>query len=77
VVTKNGLLFIGATTYDKKFHVFDKRTGELLWEAELPASGNATPSLYMVNGKEYVVIAAGGGKIVAPSGGRFVAFSLH
>jgi quinoprotein glucose dehydrogenase len=76
VVTKNGLLFIGATTYDKKFHVFDKRTGELLWEAELPASGNATPSLYMVNGKEYVVIAAGGGKNGAPSGGTFVAFSL-
>jgi quinoprotein glucose dehydrogenase len=76
VVTKNGLLFIGATTYDKKFHVFDKRTGELLWEAELPASGNATPSLYMVNGKEYVVIAAGGGKNGAASGGTFVAFSL-
>jgi quinoprotein glucose dehydrogenase len=76
VVTKNGLVFIGATTYDKKFHVFDKRTGELLWEAELPASGNATPSLYMVNGKEYVVIAAGGGKNGAASGGTFVAFSL-
>ena len=76
VVTKNGLLFIGATTYDRKFHVFDKRTGELLWEAELPASGNATPSLYMVNGKEYVAIAAGGGKNGAPSGGTFVAFSL-
>jgi len=76
VVTKNGLVFIGATTYDRKFHVFDKRTGELLWEAELPASGNATPSLYMVNGKEYVVIAAGGGKNGAPSGGKFVAFGL-
>jgi quinoprotein glucose dehydrogenase len=76
VVTKNGLLFIGATTYDKKFHVFDKRTGALLWEAELPASGNATPSLYVVNGKEYVVIAAGGGKNGAPSGGTIVAFSL-
>jgi quinoprotein glucose dehydrogenase len=76
VVTKNGLVFIGATTYDKKFHVFDKRTGELLWEAELPASGNATPSLYMVNGKQYVVIAAGGGKNGAASGGTFVAYSL-
>jgi quinoprotein glucose dehydrogenase len=76
VVTKNGLIFIGATTYDRKFHVFDKRTGALLWEAELPASGNATPSLYMVNGKEYVVIAAGGGKNGAPSGGTIVAFSL-
>jgi quinoprotein glucose dehydrogenase len=76
VVTKNGLLFIGATTYDRKFHVFDKMTGELLWETELPASGNATPSLYMVDGKEYVVIACGGGKNGAPSGGSFVAFAL-
>jgi quinoprotein glucose dehydrogenase len=76
VVTANGLLFIGATTYDRKFHVFDKRTGRLLWETELPASGNATPSLYMVNGTEYVVIACGGGKNGAASGGSFVAFAL-
>src|SRR4029079_3118144 len=76
VVTRNGLVFIGATTYDKKFHVFDKRTGELLWETTLPASGNATPSLYVVNGKQYVVIACGGGKNGAPSGGTFVAFAL-
>jgi quinoprotein glucose dehydrogenase len=76
VVTKNGLLFIGATTYDKKFHVFDKSSGRLLWETELPASGNATPSLYLVNGKEYVVIACGGGKNGAESGGTFVAFAL-
>ena len=76
VVTKNGLVFIGATTYDRKFHVFDKRTGALLWETELPASGNATPSLYMVNGKQYVVIAAGGGKNGAAPGGTLVAFAL-
>jgi quinoprotein glucose dehydrogenase len=76
VVTRNGLLFIGATTYDQKFHAFDKATGQLLWETGLPASGNATPSLYMVNGKEYVVIACGGGKNGAASGGTFVAFAL-
>jgi quinoprotein glucose dehydrogenase len=76
VVTANGLLFIGATTYDKKFRAYDKRTGALLWETELPASGNATPSLYMLNGKQYVVIAAGGGKNGAPSGGTLVAFAL-
>ncbi len=76
VVTENGLLFIGATTYDKKFHAFDKRTGKLLWQAELPASGNATPSLYVVKGRQYVVIACGGGKNGAPSGGTFVAFAL-
>jgi quinoprotein glucose dehydrogenase len=76
VVTANGLLFIGASTYDKKFRAYDKRTGALLWETNLPASGNATPSLYVVNGKQYVVIACGGGKNGAPSGGTFVAFAL-
>lgn len=76
VVTASGLLFIGATTYDNKFHVFDKRTGKLLWETTLPAAGNATPSLYMVNGRQYVVIACGGGKNDAPSGGTYVAFAL-
>ena len=62
VVTANGLLFIGATTYDNKFHVYDKPTGKLLWETTLPAAGNATPSTYVVNGKQYIVIACGGGK---------------
>ena len=76
VVTANGLLFIGATSWDKKFHVYDKLTGKLLWEAPLPASGNATPSLYMVNGRQFVVIACGGGKNGAPSGGTYVAFAL-
>lgn len=76
IVTANGLLLIGATTYDNKFRAFDKRTGKLLWEAKLPAAGNATPSTYMVNGKQYVVIACGGGKNDAPSGGTYVAFAL-
>ncbi len=76
VVTASGLLFIGATNYDKKFRAFDSRTGELLWETTLPAAGNATPAVYEVNGKQYVVIAAGGGKWGAPSGGTYVAFSL-
>jgi quinoprotein glucose dehydrogenase len=76
VVTANGLLFIGATTYDNTFHVYDKLTGTLLWETTLPAAGNATPSLYEVNGREYVVIACGGGKNGAPSGGTYVAFAL-
>ena len=76
VVTANGLLFIAATTYDNKFRVFDKRDGRLLWETTLPAAGNATPSMYMVNGRQYVVIACGGGKNDAPSGGTYVAFAL-
>ncbi len=80
VVTKNGLLFIAATNYDKKFHVFDKATGKLLWETELPAAGNATPAVYQANGKEYIVIACGGGKAKTKagdsSGGTYVAFAL-
>ena len=76
-LTSNGLLFIGATTYDRKFRAYDKRNGRLLWETTLPASGNATPSLYMVDGRQYVVIAAGGGKNGAPSGGSVVAFALR
>ena len=76
VATASGLLFIGATNYDNKFRAFDSRTGELLWETTLPAAGNATPAVYEVNGKQYVVIAAGGGKWGAPSGGTYVAFSL-
>jgi quinoprotein glucose dehydrogenase len=77
IVTAGGLLFIGATNYDKKFRAFDKSTGELLWEATLPFSGNATPATYSVNGRQYVVIAAGGGKdLKSKSGGIYVAFAL-
>jgi quinoprotein glucose dehydrogenase len=76
VVTAGGLVFIGATNYDKAFHAFDARTGALLWQATLPAAGNATPAVYEVGGKQYVVIAAGGGKWGAPSGGAYVAFAL-
>lgn len=76
VVTAGGLLFIGATNHDRKFRAFDKLTGELLWEATLPAAGNATPAIYEVRGRQFVVIAAGGGKWGLPSGGTYVAFAL-
>lgn len=76
VVTASGLLFIGATNYDKKFRAFDKTTGQLLWETVLPAAGNATPATYEVNGRQFVVIAAGGGKSKDPTGGTYVAFAL-
>jgi quinoprotein glucose dehydrogenase len=76
VVTASGLLFIGATNYDRKFRAFDARTGDVLWETTLPAAGNATPAVYAIDGQEFVVIAAGGGKWGAPSGGTYVAFSL-
>ena len=76
VVTAGGLLFIGATNFDRKFHAYDKLTGKLLWESTLPAAGNATPSIYTIDGREYVVIVCGGGKNDAPSGSSIVAFAL-
>lgn len=74
-ITAGGLLFIAATS-DAKFRAFNKRTGELLWETDLPAGGFATPSVYEVDGKEYVVIACGGGKLHKKSGDAYVVFSL-
>jgi quinoprotein glucose dehydrogenase len=77
IVTAGGLVFIGATNYDKKFHAYDKSTGELLWETTLPFAGNAAPATYTLNGRQYIVIAAGGGKDNrSPSGGAYVAFAL-
>ncbi|MDZ4710524.1 MAG: PQQ-binding-like beta-propeller repeat protein [Saprospiraceae bacterium] len=75
VVTASGMLFI-AGTKDKKFKVYNKRNGKLLWETDLPAAGFATPSTYEVNGKQYIVIACGGNKLGAPSGDSYVAFAL-
>lgn len=76
IVTAGGLLFIGATNHDRKFRAFDKMTGELLWETTLDAGGNATPAVYEVKGRQYVVIGGGGGKSGAPSGGSYYAFAL-
>ena len=76
VVTAGGLVFIAATNFDKKFRAFDKATGELLWETTLPFAGNATPATYEVNGRQFLVIAAGGGKSKEASGGTIVAFAL-
>ncbi|PHI20679.1 pyrrolo-quinoline quinone [Lewinellaceae bacterium SD302] len=75
IVTASGLLFIGATK-DGMFRAFDKRTGRLLWEVELPAPAFATPSTYQVNGKQYIVIACGGTKLGTKKGNQYVAFSL-
>lgn len=77
VVTAGGVLFIGATVYDHKFHAFDSQTGKLLWETELPFAGVATPSTYMIDGRQYVVIAASSGRDPkSPPGGAYVAFAL-
>lgn len=75
VVTAGGLVFIGATA-DGKFRAFDKDTGEILWERDLPFDGNATPSTYLANGKQYVVISAGNAKKKPVHGGTLVAFAL-
>ncbi|MCW9713762.1 PQQ-binding-like beta-propeller repeat protein [Aliifodinibius salicampi] len=75
VVTAGGLVFIAATL-DEKIRAFDKQTGELLWEHDLPAAGFATPSVYEIDGKQYLVIACGGGKLGATSGDEYVAFVL-
>lgn len=74
-ITAGGVLFIGATN-DEKIRAFDMRSGRVLWEAALPAGGYATPATYIVNGRQYVVIAAGGGKMGTKSGDSYVAFAL-
>ena len=73
-VTAGGLVFIAATE-DEMFRAFDKKTGELLWQIKLPASGHATPAVYEIDGKQYIVIACGGGK-GSKSGDAYVAYSL-
>jgi quinoprotein glucose dehydrogenase len=75
IVTAGGIVFIAASR-DEVFHAFDKRTGRLLWQAPLPAGGYATPSTYEVGGRQYVVVAAGGGKMGTRSGDAYVAFAL-
>ncbi len=75
-VTAGGLIFIGATK-DEKFRAFDTETGKIIWEYQLPAGGYATPSVYEVEGRQYVVIAAGGGgKVGSKSGDAYLAFTL-
>ena len=76
VATAGGLIFVAATA-DEKFRAFEKHSGRLLWEFQLPAGGYATPSVYMIDGKQYVAIAAGGsGKNATKSGDAIIAFAL-
>ncbi|MDB5118999.1 MAG: pyrrolo-quinoline quinone [Sphingobacteriales bacterium] len=75
LVTRGGLVFIAATK-DEKIRAFDKKSGKVVWEAQLPAAGYATPATYLLNGKQYIVIACGGGKIGSKSGDQYVAFAL-
>ena len=75
VVTAGGLIFIGATR-DERFRALDASNGKVLWETTLPAGGYATPATYAIDGKQFVVIAAGGGKMGTKSGDAYVAFAL-
>ncbi|MEP6949152.1 MAG: PQQ-binding-like beta-propeller repeat protein [Ginsengibacter sp.] len=75
IVTENGLLFIAATL-DGMFRAFNKYTGKLLWQTKLPAGSYATPAMYSINGKQYIVLACGGEKFDTPRGNKIVAFSL-
>jgi quinoprotein glucose dehydrogenase len=75
VVTAGGVLFIGATK-DGQFRAFDVRSGKKLWQYSLPAAAFATPSTYMINGKQYVVIACGGSKLGTKKGDSYLAFTL-
>ncbi|MEX2262355.1 MAG: pyrroloquinoline quinone-dependent dehydrogenase [Bryobacteraceae bacterium] len=75
IVTAGGLVFIGATQ-DSKFRAFDAKTGKTVWETQMETGAYATPATYEVGGKQYVVVAVGGGRLKTPAGDSFVAFSL-
>ena len=75
VVTASGLIFIAATP-DRKIRAHDTRDGAELWHADLPAAGFSTPAVYAVGGRQFVVIAAGGGRMGPPSGSEYFAFAL-
>ena len=76
VVTAGGLLFIGATNYDNKFRAFDAAAERCCGRRRCRPPATRRPAVYEVGGKQYVVIAAGGGKWGAPGGGTYVAFAL-
>ena len=75
IVTAGGLIFIAAT-YDENLRAFDRNTGKVVWEHKLPAGGFATPITYMVNGKQYIAIAAGGARYGLQPGNSYIAFAL-
>jgi glucose dehydrogenase/mono/diheme cytochrome c family protein len=77
IVTAGGLVIIGATIYDCKIRAFNSDTGELLWQNELPFAGTATPATYMIDGKQYIVIATSGQRNrKGPQGAAYVVFAL-
>jgi quinoprotein glucose dehydrogenase len=75
VVTAGGLVFIAAAR-DAKIRAFNKYTGKQVWEYDLPAPGFATPAVYELEGRMYIVIACGGGKLGTQSSDKYMAFAL-
>ena len=77
IVTAGGVVVIAATVYDHKIRAFNSDTGKLLWEAELPYAGVATPATYMIDGKQFIVIATSNQRTPkGPQGAAYVAFAL-
>lgn len=75
VLNASGLLFIAATK-DEKIRAFSQETGEVVWEHDLPAGGYATPAIYGIDGKQYIIIACGGTRVGTKTGDAYVAFAL-
>jgi quinoprotein glucose dehydrogenase len=69
---------IGATSFDSKFHVYDTKTGKLIWETKLPYPGTASPATYMVNGRQYVAFATSSGRAqkLEQKGSMLVVYAL-
>jgi len=78
VVTANGLLFIGSSNFDSKMRVYDTKTGKLIWEMSLPFPGNASPAMYMVNGRQYIAFTTSTGRApkLTQKGSMLVAYAL-
>ena len=76
VTTASGLIFIAAAT-DDLLRAIDERTGKVVWSVPLPAGGQATPMVYQQNGREYLVIFAGGHHFMeTPMGDSLIAYAL-
>ncbi len=75
LITGSGLLFIAASK-DAQLRAIDKKTGKTIWQTALPTAGYATPATYSAGGKQFVVIACGGGKLKSKSGDQYVAYAL-
>ena len=71
IVTRSGLIF-AAATLDNYLRAYDLRTGEELWKTRLPAGGQATPMTYKSDGRQFIVIAAGGHDVLGTKPGDYV-----